>query len=190
MTLAGAVSVRASGFAGPRQLVITPTRDSLLLAMSLDSVSILDSRGKFVRTLVRWQRKNVSSIRFNVGVSGEGRPLAIIENRGWPADSSNHAMNIVLTDGMAMRTLSFDLDFDIQNPMFAGNEALVFYGTSNSSGARDLHFGDVFSLPLSGGVPRNLTTAEKATDIDDVVVSPDGRLVATVESFRERLERD
>ncbi len=173
VSLSGATRTVSSGYASARLAAIRPLTDSTVLVVTRDSMSLVSSQGKLIRMLQSRNRKTLGSLNLDYGVSGDGQRIAVIEDF---EDSTRHAIHVIPTSGAPMRTISFQLDYDIQNPYFAGSDALVFLGNIHRSPMAD-HYADAFAVSLSGGIPRNLTAGDPITDVDDIRVSPDGKMV-------------
>ena len=174
VSLSGATKTLASGYASSRLVAIRPLTDSTVLLVTRDSMSLVSPQGKFIRLLQLRNRKSLGYLRIGLQASDDGMWIARIEDFD---DTSKHVIHLIPTSGAPERTIAFQLDYDLMNPYFAGSDALVFLGNIYRSPMPD-HYADLFSVPLSGGIPRNLTASDPITDVDAITVSPDGRTVA------------
>ena len=171
-TLMGSTTTLARHFATHARAVSWPLTDTTMLVVTHDSMYVATSGGAFVRTLRRSRREYLGYLTNEVQASADGRWIATIEDA--TPRSSRHVIQVIPTNGDSPRSITFDLDYAIEDPYFAG-DALVFLGNAHATGR---HPADLFTVPLGGGVPRNLTAADSLTDIDFITVAPDGRTVA------------
>ena len=174
VSLAGVTRMVSSGYPPSRLVAIRPLTDSTMLVMTKDSMSLVSTQGKFIRLLRPMTHRTLPYLRIHYQASPDGQWVAAIEDF---AETSKHAIHIIPTSGAPTRTISFQLDYEILNPYFAGSDAIVFLGNIYRTPMPD-HYADLFVVPLSGGVPRNLTAGDPITDVDAITVSPDGRWVA------------
>lgn len=172
--LSGSTTTLARDFTRHALAVPEPLTDSTVLVVSRDSVYVVSSRGTFIRSLRRLGLRSLAYMGNNIQTSPDGQSIAVIED--FPQAPAKHAIHLLPTDGGPSRTLEFNLDYGIHHPYFA-RDAIVFLAYPNDH-APARHSTDLFSVPLAGGVPRNLTVADSLTDVDFVMISLDGRSVA------------
>ena len=176
VTLSGTTTTLARSVATLGRSVARPMTDTTVLVAAIDSMYVVSSRGGFVRTLRRSRLERLAYIGGAVKQSPDGQWLAVIDPAEEQPRSGKHAIHLIPTNGGPARTLSFDLDRTIFDPYFAG-DAIAFVGNPTGRGAGG-HSTDLFTIPLAGGVPRNLTAADSLTDLDEVTVAGDGRTIA------------
>jgi Tol biopolymer transport system component len=173
--LAGGVRKLKTGLPAPRFARLFFATDSTMLRISHDTVALLTPRGGFLRVIQASHRPRIDNIENGITISRDAQTIAIMKDV--PGSDTKHFIEIIPLNGGPVRTVNYDLNYSTQSPRFAG-DAIVFYGEANGAPANAPHPADLFIISLAGGAPKNLTSMDTMTDIDEVMVSPDGRSVA------------